>query len=169
MANTEIEESTFRKIKGYGAYIDIFPFDYVPQNAAARKIFCRYTRFLEKLIQHSARVKPSRSKSFINGVLKRLAFIVTRPINSHKLTLHLDRLMARQCKSSIGGVPWDTGTLFNACDYEDLIELDFEGNKFYCPRNWDRILRDGYGDYLELPPENERINKHHVKCMRKDK
>ena len=164
MANTIIEESTFKTIKGYGAYIDIFPFDYVPENAFKRTIYCRYTRLIEKLIQHSARVKPTLSKSAVNGLLKGVAFFMTRPINSHKLALYLDRLMARKQKSSIGGVSWDVGTLFNTSDYEDLVELDFEGHRFYGPRNWDRVLRDGYGDYMKLPPETERINKHHICC-----
>lgn len=43
---------------------------------------------------------------------------------------------------------------------EEYIESDFENYKFYIPRNYDEYLRNLYGDYMKLPPENERIYKH---------
>ena len=39
--------------------------------------------------------------------------------------------------------------------FEDLIEPDFEGNKFFIPRNYDEFLSKRYGDYMKLPPESE--------------
>ena len=41
-------------------------------------------------------------------------------------------------------------------DYGVPVELEFEGKKYKAPRGWDRILRQLYGNYMELPPENER-------------
>ena len=39
----------------------------------------------------------------------------------------------------------------------DLIKLNFEGKQFYAPRNYDAILTQLYGDYMKLPPEDERV------------
>lgn len=39
-----------------------------------------------------------------------------------------------------------------------LIEKDFEGIKVFLPHDFDALLRRGYGDYLELPPMEERKN-----------
>ena len=39
-------------------------------------------------------------------------------------------------------------------------ELLFEGTKFRAPENYDIILRNIYGDYMKLPPENERKSEH---------
>lgn len=36
----------------------------------------------------------------------------------------------------------------------------FEDDKFYIPIGYDEILRNLYGDYMTLPPENERIHNH---------
>ena len=43
-----------------------------------------------------------------------------------------------------------------------LTELDFEGNRFYAPGNFDGYLRSLFGDYMKLPPEDQR-NGHNVK------
>lgn len=32
-----------------------------------------------------------------------------------------------------------------------LVELDFEGKKFYAPRDYEYVLENDYGDYLSLP------------------
>lgn len=45
--------------------------------------------------------------------------------------------------------------------FDNLIELEFEKKKYYAFRNYDQVLRDEYGDYMQLPPENERKWKHH--------
>lgn len=45
--------------------------------------------------------------------------------------------------------------------YSDFEYKEFEGMKFRVPKGYDTILKAQYGDYMELPPENERIT-HHV-------
>lgn len=41
--------------------------------------------------------------------------------------------------------------------FEDLIEHKFEDRTFLIPRNYDEFLRKRYGDYMEIPPEAEKI------------
>lgn len=41
------------------------------------------------------------------------------------------------------------------CTFEDLIEHDFEDQKFFIPKNYDEFLTKRYGNYLEFPPEAE--------------
>lgn len=39
--------------------------------------------------------------------------------------------------------------------FEDLIEHQFEGHKFFIPRCYDEYLRSRYGDYMRIPPESK--------------
>ena len=41
-------------------------------------------------------------------------------------------------------------------DLNDLIEIEFDGNYFKTIRKYDEHLKKIYGDYMKLPPENER-------------
>lgn len=47
-----------------------------------------------------------------------------------------------------------------AKQFDSTIELQFNDRFFIAPVGYDEILRDIYGDYMELPPEEKRISKH---------
>lgn len=44
--------------------------------------------------------------------------------------------------------------------FSDCIKTDFENFSAPIPRGYDEILKEIYGNYLELPPENERHTEH---------
>ena len=39
--------------------------------------------------------------------------------------------------------------------FEELIEHEFEGKKFFIPKDYDTFLRNRYGDYMKYPPESK--------------
>ena len=45
---------------------------------------------------------------------------------------------------------------------EELADYTFEGETFKGPKNNDKYLTSLYGDYMELPPEGERENRHQI-------
>lgn len=42
-------------------------------------------------------------------------------------------------------------------EFEPYAQLEFEGKLYNVPRNWDLYLRNIYGDYMVLPPEDKRV------------
>ena len=50
--------------------------------------------------------------------------------------------------------------LWYAEDFSSAIEWDFEGFKFPIPVGYDRFLKIMYGDYMKLPPVEERGHHH---------
>ena len=51
--------------------------------------------------------------------------------------------------------------------FDKTTEVDFEGCRFKAPSDYDAVLRRLYGDYMQLPPENERITHHSNKIYLK--
>lgn len=47
--------------------------------------------------------------------------------------------------------------LFNYDWFGEVINVEFEGYQFPAPKGYDSYLREYYGNYMELPPENQRI------------
>ena len=57
--------------------------------------------------------------------------------------------------STIDGAHFDAKYTHDMWDH--MITGDFEGESFYMPAEYDRILRIMYGNYMALPPVEERI------------
>ena len=52
---------------------------------------------------------------------------------------------------------------------EETTELMFEGIRVKAPAGYLFYLKRLYGDYTELPPEEERVTHHHYRAWWKDK
>ncbi len=46
------------------------------------------------------------------------------------------------------------------------VKREFEGHMFNVPENYHEYLTNFYGDYMTVPPENERVT-HYLKAWRK--
>jgi hypothetical protein len=45
---------------------------------------------------------------------------------------------------------------------EELADYSFEGEIFKGPKDYHKYLTDLYGDYMTLPPEDQRENRHQI-------
>ena len=52
--------------------------------------------------------------------------------------------------------------------YQNSVLMDFEGKKFKAPAGYHDILTKIYGDYMQLPPEEQRVTHHSYKTFLKD-
>ena len=50
----------------------------------------------------------------------------------------------------------DVCRVYSKSIFDGAVDVEFEGKKFLAPIGWDEFLRTRYGDYMELPPENQR-------------
>lgn len=52
--------------------------------------------------------------------------------------------------------------------FDKTVEMHFENGKFFVPGEYDKILKSVYGNYMELPPEDERVQGHSFKAYWKE-
>ncbi len=45
-------------------------------------------------------------------------------------------------------------------DFEETVDAEFEGRTFKIMKGYDRVLRNIYGDYMQLPPKEQQQPKH---------
>ena len=58
-------------------------------------------------------------------------------------------------------VVWDKSVITNG-----FINGSFEGKQYKIPAEYDAFLRGLYGDYMQLPPLNERIAPHNLEAYK---
>lgn len=166
--NTLLIEHGFRRVPGYGAYVDVFPLDYVPEDEKKRqRIFKKYNTLI-KLIQHSSRTSYTRVNSEFRNIEKFLAFKIGHCFDTKKLVKKVDKELqnlSNKEKTSFVSVPWDSyGEAFNINDIYNVKKIKFEDTMLNVSINYDAILNKIYGEYMKLPPESERVNKHNLEC-----
>lgn len=55
-----------------------------------------------------------------------------------------------------------TASTMTRAEWEDIVDVEFEGEKFSAVACWDRLLHRTYGDYMQLPSEQERVAQAHT-------
>lgn len=149
-----------------GVNIDLFPADGVKDEAQIRKIMR-----LHKIL-HSKRAnyyKRTISKKIINTFGKLLLL----PFSAHQIATWIDN-EAR--KYPFGSLPMagvianstGPGEMVDKSVYDSYIYVDFEGRKYRAPIGYDTWLRSVYGDYMQLPPIEDRVTHHTFEAWWKD-
>lgn len=153
-------------------WLDIFPADALPDDRKeAKRLFIRQNRLMKRAC-----------RSFVNpddprdGKLKRLAKRTIFPIYSrfYSPTAQFAKLesdaqtLAYGSAAQVANLVWvpyvrDRGIPVD--DFDNLIELEFEGRMFCAIPHWSEYLTSLYGDYMTLPPVEKRVT-HGVKVWR---
>ena len=55
---------------------------------------------------------------------------------------------------------YDTELIFNRNIFDHLVLHEFDGYKFLITDQYDHALKQRYGDYMSLPPEEQRKSHH---------
>lgn len=163
--NVIIEDDSFCDQEERYCWVDIFPLDGLPKNDLETKINERIRLIYAKLIYiHHYKVR----LFYKGGFLKNLAKLILKPIsllvNSDSMT-KIATKYDYESSEYVGNRVWGCGLHEKTLrtDFDDLIEVDFEGRKFKALRNWDTWLTKKFGDYMTPPPEEKRHPAHNVK------
>lgn len=144
-----------------GLFVDIFAGDRVAPGRLARKL--QYSEFALSLLYN--RDYTSGAKG-VRGFAEKFLLRVVPKRSHRKLSNALGRRSRRWNGDSSSQIvfPNDPTSLtryYPGDLFENLIRVPFQGKEYSVFREYDAVLRLRYGDYLQLPPEEERIWRHH--------
>lgn len=144
-----------------GIFVDLFPYDNISDNKAIRLV----NGMVRKLMSHMMMIKCGYRVWEGKGFIKKLKFspfnICSFFFSKNSLKRLFNRMAymyqdveTREVGIEDGGISlyWR----YRRDNLEEFIESKFEDLYFKIPRDYDVLLRTGYGDYMELPPEETR-------------
>ncbi len=149
---TAIEKKYINTRIHQGLFIDVFVLEKYPTSKIRRKMF----NFVMLGIRALQTVCDGRmGKKWFNPIQK--------IINSSVKVLNsiLNLIPEKNSKYASIRLPWYWKII--DMDYmTDLTDIEFETSdrKYMIVSNYDTMLRANYGDYMQLPPENERVGGH---------
>ena len=143
-----------------GIFVDIFPGDRVPSGKIGRKI--QYIACAVNLLY--SRGHTSGSGGMI-GKAERVLLkapkekYAVRRERAEKIIRNWngDESLQYVFPSTIGS----SRKYYPANLFENVKTIEFNGKQYMCVADADSTLRVEYGDYMQLPPEEDRVWKHH--------
>ena len=168
-----IEEASQYSKAENGFYIDIFPYDTFPDAKHDQKWQGKQYAFLRRCILVKCGYTPWVMNALgAKKILKKMGYL---PIQFYASLYDRNTLIKRYEEACTRFNGQNTGFLYEqagSSNYgkwvvsenclKEFLELKFEDDMFSCPKDYDSYLRSVYGDYMILPPEDKRINRHHI-------
>lgn len=151
-----------------GVYIDIMPLDGIPSKKIERKIYFMKLKQLARLDWHRKYVYTTFFESEKN-IWKRLFWSFWWKGNKRLPDNYFsDKYVQLQKKYSYDDskdlcYTWSkraSQVIFPKSDFKDYVLLPFEDTQMRCPVGYDNFLTVLFGDYMKLPPEEERVPCH---------
>lgn len=165
---TRFIDRTFKHAKfKMGVFVDIFVYDYVSDVAQEARKQAKKCNFLDKLMILQISRFPNQGRKGLAAALLTPVYLaghfalclVPRKLlfkayvkesqkfrnNPTHTMICLDELLGDRTKA-------DVDELF------PTVPLTYSGITVQAPREYDRLLRRQFGDYMQLPPEEDRVN-----------
>jgi len=162
-----------RRTVEIGVWIDVFPMDYLIDDIRKYKKANRIIGLLNRLLIYIS-LKPLKIrrayKNIILSVIKLLS--PSKEWLTKRKMKYVTEITSQNESDTYGllyknfykyGVPRIPRSFFEPC-----VKLEFEGEFFNAPKEYDTLLKWFYGDYMTLPPKEEQRSHHHYSCYRKE-
>lgn len=168
-------ETENEKNCGMGAFVDIYPLDGIGNTREEALATLRKRARFSSLYFLSTRMRCERgmTKSPLKRLIKLPAFWAAKLIGKKWLGKQL-LAMGKKCdwenSRYVGCVIWDTETetgLFEKDWFAQTQVMPFEQEQFRVITGYDAFLSRMYGDYMQLPPEEDRIAHHFYSIYKK--
>lgn len=151
-----------------GIFIDIFPFDNVPNKKLSGLFQDKISYLLKRMLFAKAGFIVWEGDEKFKQVVYRIIKYVSIPFNQRKLIKLLDIIMNMyneldtELVTNMGGAYGYKKESVKRLWLEDLKEIKFENEYFSGPKYSHEYLSHIYGDYMKLPPEDERYDRHKI-------
>ena len=151
-------------------WIDVFPFDYLPETKSKETL--REIAYQRKLLGY----KIAQEKEFYkhkNGI-KKVTYYILAEIFKFVSVDRINEKIISLSKSNaekttlMGDLTWGRAgadKCVPASLFDELVEYTFEDVAVKGFKDYDSYLKQIFGDYMKLPPENQRVN-HGIKAWR---
>lgn len=149
-----------------GIFVDIFPVDRIPEGKLAQVLFrwdcMRYQLLTREFPPSKAGFATRTVCHAILAVIPKARRAAERKRLQKKITRYQDRgnlplIFIETLASMKKTYPADM--------MDEFVYLPFEDMEAQCVKQWDRNLQLKFGDYMQLPPEEQRTWTHHPVCV----
>lgn len=155
--------------KNWGVFIDVFPIDDVPDNNCVFFVWNHFRKYLLRrwYYKNGRWNRQWKIKTKVRNFLRRIYLF---PFSMRRIGKIIDFYIQRPNGRGFNHICHSCEAMFakhnlNKEVFNDYIDIEFENRKFKTMVGYDSYLRAIYGDYMKLPPEEQRVTHHFFKAF----
>lgn len=166
LQNTKFVEYSISETQTHkGIFVDVFPYDAIPNDEDSIKRLAKKVFLLGKIFKFRQGYLPTnpddKKQLFICKIVGGISQILP-------LTKIQEWLYKTETQYNGTNNRWVAfvSSAYNLRDYfekeclDEFIPVEFEGETFAIPSLYDIVLKRIYGDYMQLPPVEKRVFRH---------
>lgn len=145
-----------------GIFIDVFPLDYISENKFKQKFTLYACKACKKILWSPIGIY--QGKNTVHKIIFRILNLIPR-----KIAISLYEFFAinmTKKKTSLIASHNAFSVVLERKWYEKMVKVEFESKEFNAPKNYQEFLQVRYGDYMTLPPKEERRGHHYASYIR---
>ena len=157
---------------GMGVFIDIYPYDGLGNDKKEAVRFGMKGDRLSSLCYQASRdhFAIETTKSLWRKAVKYPVYLFCKALGKERFQDALEKLAGVKPYDTsrfVGCViwlSWGVKDMYLRKWFEKFVYQPFEQYQFRIPAEYDKVLRHTYGDYMQLPPVEERTGHHYYKA-----
>lgn len=164
-----VEKTSAKNHSHKGIYIDIFPYDNVPDNSILRKKHKLLTYFYKRLVLLKSHYYLENNKGYFKRLTIRMVKLIVKFIPKKYLIEKYNKQILKYNKDAntqeitiFGGAYSYKKESIRREWITNYQSINFESVEFNSPKDAHLMLKSIYGDYMSLPPKDERYNRHDI-------
>ena len=144
-------------------FLDIFPQDGWPESDEEAVKLARQMKHKRYMIQN-ARARIGKGTSVGHIIAKTPVVLLMRCIGYQRVIDQMNRIATRydyDHSKYVGAITYGIYGPGERCLHDEVVaftNVTFEGKQYCAPGCYDTYLRQIFGDYMQLPPEEKRID-----------
>lgn len=141
----------------HGIFVDVFPYDNIPNNEIKRRVFLIKNHLLKNILWVKCGYGDDEHKKKLSyKIMKTISFLYSiKRLKKQRRKLLYKYNNTSTAKSFSSDYPREQ---LNNSWFNDLKKYEFENTYFLGFKEYDTYLTFMYGNYMQLPPESERIS-----------
>ena len=125
-----------------------------------------------KLLSFSKHGNIVYGDSVIKDIIRSVCWFLLKPVSPTVFAKKIDKVSAKYKKEDgkyIGllASKFKEKEVFDFDPFKEIIDMPFEGVTLKGPKEYDKLLRQYYGDYMQLPPVEKQVNPHELDAYMK--
>lgn len=170
-AKTKLKENVHKEMEEYGLFVDIFKYTGISNNKLMQYIHYYTIRFEYFLLEGIISEEYMDNKN--HKILRKIRRFISKKIGLERILKMFDKTTKSPKKfkymMSDNPVYSTKNEVQELKDFNEYIDCEFDNIKVMITKEYDKVLRKYFGDYMTPPEEKERIRKHNIKVYWREK